>query len=163
MGGESVIRSPLAACHSAWMSWETGSKIALSALPVLAALMALFRGRGGRYTRVKQNAELLALLPEGSAARNRLLKYLDDSITALAREEESQRRDPFGTGLAVVFLIGAAITLIFAIDGSGWWWVATATLLVFGVAGLAESATMSERDDRGRRIKPSKTDTADRT
>ncbi len=138
------------------MNWDTVSKIALAALPVLAAAVSLIRGRGGRRNQIKQDAELLVLLPEGTAARERLLAHLDQSITALTAEEQEKTRDPMGIGLGAVFLAGAVATLFLAIQGSGWWLLATVVLLIFGAAGLSESATKAKRDNQGRRIRAAK-------
>ncbi len=138
------------------MNWDAVSKISLAVLPIVAAVVSLIRGRGGRRNQIKQDAELLGLLPEGTAARERLLHHLDQSIAALGAEEQELTRDLMGIGLGVIFLGGAIATFVLAIQGSGWWWFIVALLLIIGIAGLSESAAKAKRDNRGRRIRAAK-------
>jgi hypothetical protein len=132
------------------MDLDTLSKIALAALPVIGAGLQLVRGQRGTRKRLKEDLELLALMPEGIEARSTMLEHLDKQVRKLMSGDDELRRDPIGIGMGIVVLSGAAILGYFAVRDSAWWWIAFFPVAIFGMAGLLSSMSKRPRDDRGR-------------
>lgn len=128
------------------------SKIALAALPVIGGGLQLVRSQRGARKQLKEDLELLAMMPEGSDVRATMLEHLNDQARQLATSDDELRRDPFGIGLAIVFLGAAVGTGIFAVTSSGWWWIATFLLAALGMGGLGSSLQKKARDAKGRVI-----------
>jgi hypothetical protein len=136
------------------MNWDTASKVAVAALTVLGVLLQLVRRPDGRHGQVKRNLELLALLPDDSSSRSRLLRHIDESVERLISNDDELRRDPTGIGIAVVFLVAACALVVVAIrSGDWWWWLIVAFLVLFGIVGLGQDATRRKRDAKGRPIR----------
>jgi hypothetical protein len=135
------------------MDFDTLSKLALAALPVIGGGFQLARGQRGARKRLKEDLELLALMPDGSDVRATMLKHLDDQVRGLATKDDELRRDPTGIGMGLVFLVASVVLGYFAVTGSGWWWLASFLVALIGTAGLASSAAKKARDEKGRIIR----------
>jgi hypothetical protein len=134
--------------------WQALSPIVVVLLPILGAVAQRIRRPEGSYRLIKRDLELLASLPEDSAARSSLLRHVDRSIEGLISYDEDMRRSGFGIVLALIFLTSGSALTILAIDGGGWWWwPVIAFLVIFGLVGLAQDAPRRRRDEQGHPIK----------
>ena len=135
------------------MNWNT---VLPGGFAVAVGLIAVARewasSRGAR-SRIKQDIDLLGLLPDDSAARDALRTHVDRSISRLIETEQELRRDPSGIALAVFFAMVSVWTVAQAISGSDVWWLATGVAGLFTLAGFAVAVPKVRRDDRGRAIK----------
>lgn len=124
--------------------------ISAAAVGSLAVAREALQVRGTRTT-LKQDLEILAMLPPESAIRDRLQEDIEARITDLINRE--RRRDLFGIVLGLCFVVTGLPFLVRAADvgGIGWWSFGSA-LVVVGMAGGASSASRTERDEAGRRL-----------
>ncbi|WP_369374572.1 hypothetical protein AB1046_09270 [Promicromonospora sp. Populi] len=110
-----------------------------TALTSLLGVIGLWLGRTGRShvrDEVEQDQRILANLPEHSSMRATLQKSIDARVRQIAGSVDKAseaRRNPFGVGLAMFFLILAT--------SFGWWamastWVLWAPAAFFGFVGL---------------------------
>ncbi|MCW2794022.1 MAG: hypothetical protein JWO76_3120 [Nocardioides sp.] len=138
------------------MDVDSVSKIALAVVSLAAAILQFLRARGGRRAQILSDIELYKALPDSSSAKRELLELIDGAIKALISEETEKRRDPTGIGLAISFLLLGPLAIAWGINGDGWWNVLIlvgAVVLLFGIVGLSESATLKARDEKGNAIK----------
>lgn len=137
------------------MNWNT---IIASAFAVIVGVIAFARewtASQGLRSRIKADVELLDHLPNSSSMRDALTGHIDRNIARLIRQEQDLRRDRGGIALAGVFAIITIWTVVRALDGTDWWWIATGVSGVFTIAGFAVSVPKVKRDERGRAIKES--------
>lgn len=99
------------------------AKVVAAVGPVVVAALGFLASSAAsrnRHARLKDDAELLKLLPEQSASRRLLEAHIESMIVRLADEDE-MRREPLGIALALLFLGFAGWTWTLALDGSNWW------------------------------------------
>ncbi len=140
------------------MDADDWSKVVLAAIPVVGAVAKVLRGAvGGRRGRLVNDADLLAKLPPGSAAYERMLGHLDEEVARIIEEEDRKRRDVVGVVLGLALLAGAAALVVSAWrsdgDVSPFLWAAAAVVAVLGTVGLVQDAMLRARDDAGRPIR----------
>lgn len=132
------------------------SGIAIAALGLVAVWIQNRRSKDGRRSQIKQDLELLNLLPQESGARSDLMTHIDMEIVHLIKGEGELTRDGSGISLAIVILAIAISLVILAIINSGWSWlllIPSILLGTLGAVGLGESAPKKKRDSKGGRIK----------
>jgi hypothetical protein len=138
------------------MDWaDTGSKLALAALSVAAGILQYTRGRGGRRGQLKNDLELLALLPKESTSKENLRKRIDAQVETLITDETEKRRDPVGIVLALVIMaLGLALCWA-AVSSRGIWWILVppgAFLVILGIVGFVQDVIPRKRDAKGKAI-----------
>ncbi|MFE9956182.1 hypothetical protein [Micromonospora sp. NPDC005299] len=137
------------------MGWDTYGQITVAVLTIGAAVLQVQR-RGGRRAEIRQDLELLALLPKGSEAHRLMTKHIDSSVTKLIGVESEKRRDWTGVVLAIIFIAGALTAVYYAFQASGLLsvvlWVAAVLVGTIGAAGLAQDVVPRKRDAKGRPI-----------
>ncbi|MEV5375584.1 hypothetical protein AB0L26_06335 [Streptomyces nondiastaticus] len=102
---------------------------------------------------VKQDVELLGLLPEGSEAKRLLAEHIDATIRKIVEDENQRTRDYIGSCLAVGFLLVALFLMVVSVGrGGNWWWLSVPAVItgLFGAVGLGQDAVPRRRDARGR-------------
>ncbi|MFQ6197821.1 hypothetical protein [Streptomyces sp. NPDC000405] len=127
--------------------------VVVAAMTVLGGLWQARRKRPMTREIVKQDAELLALLPEDSEAKRILQQHIDDTVRKIVEDEDRRTRDGVGSCAAVVFLVVAiALLAVSAGRGGDWWWLGVPAALIglLGGVGLAQDAVPRRRDARGR-------------
>ncbi|MBO8197620.1 hypothetical protein JW613_04730 [Streptomyces smyrnaeus] len=103
--------------------------------------------------RAKADLELLALLPADSEIRDDLRAHIDETIRHVIQVEDSERRDPYGIFLAILFLIaGGGLFWLYAVRGAWWLAVAAGFFVFFGLVGLNLDGMRRQRDERGNAI-----------
>lgn len=135
------------------MQW--GPVIAGASTIVVAVTPALreWTAARGVRTRLKQDIELVGLLPAESAARKALEAHIERTVERLVEEEHEMRRDPGGFVLALFFTAVTAFLGMRAIDGSDIWWVPAGLMAIFTIAAFAVSVPKARRTPTGRIIK----------
>ncbi|MBB5788383.1 hypothetical protein [Jiangella mangrovi] len=137
------------------MDWEIFGQIVVALLAIGAALLQYQRNRGGPRDEIRQDAELLKVLPEGEA-RARLLAHVEASVEKLITRESELRRDPPGIVLGVFSLSVAIVIGYFAATGSLPWtvllWPAAAGVGLFGAIGFVDALQRSKRNAQGRPV-----------
>lgn len=134
------------------MDWD---KIAVAGAGVLAVALQLLRDRAGRSStrsHVKHDLEILALLPESSAAKARLEASIDERVGRMLEDEAEKRRDPYSTLLGIIFLVLAVWMTTIGTRFWSLWLVPAAILLLFGLVGLFQGLVPQKRDEKGRII-----------
>lgn len=102
---------------------------------------------------VRQDVELLGLLPEDSDAKRLLAKHVDDTVRKIIEDEDQRTRDHTGSCLAVGFLaVAVFLFVICVIRGGAWWWLGVPAVFIglLGSTGLVQDAVPRRRDARGR-------------
>ena len=136
------------------MGWDDVTKIVAAISPLVIGVVSVVvnqRSSRGRRARLRQDAELLALLPEGSEARRLLESHIERTVVQLGADDE-KRRDPFGIVLALVFLAFSGWTGSAALRGSNRWLLLAIPCGVLGLAGVARDGSRAKRDWRGRPV-----------
>ena len=132
------------------------SAIAVGGLAVTGGVISLSRewsARHGDRGRIKSDLEILKELPDDSTVKKQLMDYIDRSIEGLISNERVTRREPFGIGLALLFLSVTVWLTLQAVDGSILWWPFVFVGALFTLAGFATALPKVPRDERGRQIK----------
>lgn len=122
-------------------------------LTVLVGMANYVSGRGGARERVREDLELLALLPDDHRLRPVLLSRAEDALDQLLRDESEKTRDTSGIVLALFLLAGAGATGATEVANNALWLLLAVPLAVFGTVGLSQDAVPRRRDERGRAIK----------
>lgn len=102
---------------------------------------------------VRQDVELLGMLPEGSEAKKLLAKHIDVTVRKIVEDEDLRTRDNAGSCLAVGLLgVAAFLAVVCVTRGGSWWWLLVPTVFIgfMGVIGLVQDAVPRRRDARGR-------------
>ncbi|MEU2788787.1 hypothetical protein [Streptomyces sp. NPDC007100] len=130
------------------------------AAPIIVAVITIVGGlaqarRKRPMTReiLRQDVELLSLLPDDSDGKQILRKHVDATVRKIVEEEDQQTRDFAGSCLAVGLLIVAAFLLAVCFSrGGAWWWLSlpAAVIGLLGSFGLGQDAVPRRRDARGR-------------
>lgn len=130
--------------------------------PILVAVITvaggLFQARRKRpMTReiVKQDAELLALLPEDSEAKRILAAHVDATVRKIVEGEDEQTRDLSGVLFWISFLALGVFLVVVAADRGGYWWllcVPAAIAWLLGGPAVVQDASLRRRDARGRPV-----------
>ncbi|WP_181775320.1 hypothetical protein [Amycolatopsis pittospori] len=139
------------------MNWDTASKLIAAGVPVLGALIELYRRREGNRQRrqLKIDVDLVSSLPEDSAARARLLTHIDNTVELMLQGQNELRREPTGITLAIILIVAAGGLIVLAVRSpSSWWlWIPAGFCIVLGLVGLSQDAVPRKRDVRGRPLK----------
>jgi hypothetical protein len=129
--------------------------LVIAAMGVIAAFVQTRRNQEKGRSQIRQDVELLNLLPEDSTARDALKGHIDKRIALLISSEEELARSPIGVGIAVTFLVVAIWLAIEAVREGGLWWFLFAPVAffgIFGLVGLFDSLAKKKRDESGRAL-----------
>lgn len=100
---------------------------------------------------IERDADLLGKLPENIDARQNLIESINNDVQRLSKLREA-RRDPFGIGLSVFFLVLTALATWGAFQSDGWLrvflFVVAGVLALFALVGFTESAQQTLRDEK---------------
>ncbi len=138
------------------VSGDTVGQIILAVLALGVAVIQYLRSRGGPRAQLREEAELLQLLPEGET-RDRLAAHVDSAVAKLISRESELRRDPSGIVLGLAFIAAAifagyfgytAETLVWAIV----LWLTASLLGLLGIVGFVQDVVPRKRDEKGRPI-----------
>lgn len=131
------------------MDWEAVLRVAVVVAPVVTAVAAGFTRPGASRASLKETAEVIEHLPEGTSARAAVLELLEADARALAHANRL-RRDASGLALAIVGSIGFGYLTLWLIQRGAWWgWLLAALsgfLAVIFFVGIFESAQRRDRD-----------------
>ncbi len=138
------------------VDWDTFGQVMVAVLAVGAALLQFRRTRGGPRAQIRQDIELLELLPQGPT-RDRMVAHVESSVDKLIERETELRRDPMGIGLGIAFIAGAVVAGYFATDAPNFMWAMVLALLAFvfgliGLVGFIQDVVPRKRDEKGRPI-----------
>ncbi|TCO47851.1 hypothetical protein EV646_105409 [Kribbella antiqua] len=138
------------------MASELVGEIAVAVGGVLSAAVPLLGNRANRKTlRDDMDRDIAAMnaLPEGHPAREAFGELIKRQAEMMTRELET-RRDPFGIGLGVGFIVTGMVVGIVILRGdlSKWWLIAVALAFLIGSAALAQDASKLKRDPKGKPI-----------
>jgi hypothetical protein len=98
---------------------------------LIPAGIALAQGPGKLRSDLKHDTELLALMPEGSDARNALIAHLGSQIERLTKFDVEAKREPAAAGLALVAAVGCGYATVWFAEKGTWWPYGAAALLAF--------------------------------
>ena len=132
---------------------DTVAQVLVALLAVVGAAFQVRRGGRSARSEVKENIELLGMLPESSGVKAELLAHIDASIRKLIGEESDARRDPVGIGLGLFFLLGAAASFVAGLRGSNWRFAVAALVGVLGAVGFPQAMAKTQRDAKGNPVK----------
>jgi hypothetical protein len=136
--------------------WETAAKVAAALVPAIVAVIGLARGPGQARAMLRFDVELLAKLPDSSAAHKRLLKQLDDRLAKFGDYEATASRDIPMLVVSIVTAPGLAYLAIWLTTRDEWWAIAlavpTATFSLLFLYGIFECAQRVPRDSKGKRL-----------
>lgn len=103
---------------------------------------------------ITRNVDLLDRIPDDTQAHALLLAEIEKDVGQLLVTAKESRRDPFGVGLGVSFLVVAAIVGRWALQLANPWnilvWVLCASLALLGLFGTFEGLKAAPRDEKGR-------------
>ncbi|MFD3402543.1 hypothetical protein ACFWUU_17800 [Kribbella sp. NPDC058693] len=139
------------------MDNELVGQIVVAIGGVLSAGVPLIGNRNNRKSlRDDADRDIAAMnaLPETHPARDAYDALIKRQAVRMSAELDL-RRDPFGIGLAVAFIVIGSLggVLIFQDQSiSRWWLIGVALAFLFGSAGLAQDASKRKRDDKGRPV-----------
>jgi Flp pilus assembly protein TadB len=122
---------------------------------LVTTLVQVSRSRSGRHGRLKDDLELLQLLPKESAARADLLRHVDAGVKAMITDTQTKRRDATGIGLGLTMVLLSVLFIVLAIANGGWWWAGLALAVpigLIGAVGFGQDVRLLERDEKGRPI-----------
>lgn len=130
------------------MNLELGAQVLVGVVPVLVALVALL-GRPDRLrSRLKHDAEVASLVPEGTAARTKVLELVEhDAVLIL--EARKLTRELSGVGLGIGGSVALGFLAIWLFQRGVWWTnvlgVVAASLWVVFFFGIFDSAQLQDR------------------
>ena len=128
------------------------SNLVIAALGVVAAWVQTRRSQRGSRAQLRQDVELLNLLPQESTSRSALLAHIDQQVAQVLRSESELTRDLSGALLAVFMLLAALALAIAAFRERGVWWLLLIPVILFGGAacyGIGDSLPKRKRDEKG--------------
>lgn len=137
-------------------NWDILVRVLTGLITLLTGLAGLLKSDGGRRTSIREEAEILKNLPEGSAAHKKMQSLLEAEISELADRRKWRRDWP----MAIVSLILAPVFGYFAfwlIRQKTWlgWTLATPLTLIalLFLFGLFECIQLAPRNEKGIRQK----------
>lgn len=83
--------------------------------------------------------------------------HLNRVVGQYVADAEFKRRDPFGTGVALIFVGVAAYISYLAVVHSGWRWLLAVPVASIGISGCFESIASKVRDEASGRHQPNET------
>lgn len=138
-------------------NWVVLQVIVPLATPFLGLLGVLFGGKSGRSARslrqMKQAVEVRGMLPEDSATKPVVVRYIDQLALSYVATR-GYRRSYTGIVLAVVLIMLGNYLLYLAVARGGWMallWVPALFGLILGGVGLGESLARKDRSDDEKR------------
>jgi hypothetical protein len=135
------------------MNLTDAAPVVVAGVTVAGGLVQARRKRPMTREIVKQDVELLGLLPQDSDAREALARHIDTTVRRIVEDEDQRTRDYGGSCLAIAFLaVAVVLTVICFSRGGAWWWLSppTACVGLLGAVGLGQDAVPKRRDARGR-------------
>jgi len=126
--------------------------VVVGTLGLAGALVEAYRRGGSHREEIEQDLRILAALPTTSPQRQPLLDSIESRIGQTVARAEA-RRDGFGLALAVTFLGIAVYFVVLAVRTSGWFALAAAPFVLFGIVGTVQDGAKRVRDERGRPIR----------
>lgn len=120
----------------------------MALLSVIGAWSQLRRERTKDRDRLKQDLEIVNMLPEHSHARAWLLSRVDLEIRQLAEAKAESSRDPLDIGLRLSFIGMMLLFFLIAVTrgGSALWFLAVA--LICGIAATVGLRSPRSRNDQ---------------
>lgn len=140
------------------IDWTLVGRLIASSVPVLlAAILGFVRGPGVPRTRVSHDADLLAKLPESSAAHRTLSSHINSQLERIVVLDDQGKRDWSGAVIAAVLIAGFLAAALWLWQQATWWgYSSSIALAIFALAGTSimfESLELTVRDDRGNKSK----------
>jgi len=136
------------------VDWLTVAKVCAAGASLLVALAGLVRGRASLHSKLDQDLDLLAKLPEGSNARSHFLEYVEGQVETFTLLQTQGARDWQGFVIAGFLVIGLQAFALWLVTLDGWWWAILAVVVtLFAVAGMVsmyDSAKLVPRDEEGK-------------
>jgi hypothetical protein len=132
------------------------SSVIIATFGVVGIWLQTRRSRDGNRAQIKQDLEILRLLPDESGARADLLTHIESEIGRLIKREDELTRDPPGIRIAIFLLIaGVGCFFLAFINGSRWLllFALAAYLVISGIVGLSQTIPKRQRDAKGNTIK----------
>jgi hypothetical protein len=135
---------------------EAIATIVVAVCGTLGVIVQTFRNRGrpSWHATVREELELMKLLPDGNA-QEQLQKYIDHKIFERTQAAMVRRRDNFSIGLGLTFLLIAGAVAVGAFSLGGWWnllLIVAALIGIFGLVGFSMGVKKVERDEKGNAV-----------
>jgi hypothetical protein len=115
------------------------------------------QGPGKLRSNLKHDAELIALLPDGSEARSAMLSHLSSQVERLSKFDVEAKREPAVAGMALVTAVGLGYATVWFAEKNTWWAYVVAALLAFVVLtcvyGMFESLQRIPRPPKEKKPK----------
>lgn len=126
-----------------------------SLVTAAVSLIGVFRGESRLRAQLKADASIAATLPPGST-RERLLRHIDERVTALIDGETKKTRDYPMLAVSLILAPSLAYLTVWLVQRGTWWgYVCAVVCGVFAllfIYGIFETATKAERDAKGIRV-----------
>jgi hypothetical protein len=136
------------------MNLEWMLQLAPSVATVAAAAFGLGWSEGKLRRHLKSDADLAAVLPDGSEAKKLLMSHIEAQIARLQRSEIDGRHDWFGFTLGLCFALVGGYGALWLFKHPEWWrWFGLIAVVVaiLGLVGIADGLEIKEREVKGRR------------
>ncbi|MET7665650.1 hypothetical protein ABZS99_44070 [Streptomyces sp. NPDC005463] len=137
------------------MKFADWAPILVAFITVTGGIVQARRKRPMTREIVKQDAELLALLPEDSEAKQILAAHIDGAVREIVEGEDEQTRDLGGVLFWISFLVLAVFLVVVAVDRGGYWWLLclpAAVAWLLGAPAVVQDVALRRRDARGRPV-----------
>lgn len=135
---------------------EAIATIVVAVCGTVGVIVQTFRNRGrpSWHAIIREELELLKLLPEGNA-KEQLQKYINHKIFDRTQAAMVRRRDNFSIGLGLTFLFIAGTVAVGAFSLGGWWnllLIVSVLIGIFGLVGFLMGIKKVERDEKGNAV-----------
>lgn len=136
------------------MSWDDLIRALTGLITLTTGLAGLLKSDGGRRTAIREEAEILEKLREGSSAYETLQALLDAEVAELANRRDWKRNWPMAI-FSLICAPGLGYLALWLTQREGWWgWLLATPVALFAIVflyGLFDSVQLAPRNAKGNR------------